>query len=160
MLQNYIRKSLNTRKEKSPITFFQYRSFYYYLQRWNFSRHYQFWGFVYLLLQWIVLHSSRMSLQPPGWYYSYTLYADCAQGIQVGNAPKGARTIFPILGGNFTGPRLSGVYNLWHTIPLVWVISWFISGSVLNLGADWGLTDSKGTFSADTRYHLQTKDGS
>jgi len=48
----------------------------------------------------------------PGLVFLYTLYADCAQGIQVGNAPKGARTIFPILGGNFTGPRLSGVYNL------------------------------------------------
>jgi hypothetical protein len=27
------------------------------------------------------------------------------------------------------------------------------------LGADWGLTDNKGTFNADTRYNLQTNDG-
>lgn len=29
----------------------------------------------------------------------------------------------------------------------------------MNLGADWGLTDRNGTFSADTRYQLQTDDG-
>ena len=28
-----------------------------------------------------------------------------------------------------------------------------------NLGADWGLVDGSGTFSADTRYHLETNDG-
>jgi hypothetical protein len=30
---------------------------------------------------------------------------------------------------------------------------------VLNVGADWGLIDKEGTFSADTRYQLQTDDG-
>jgi len=30
---------------------------------------------------------------------------------------------------------------------------------VLNLGADWGLVDKDGLFSADTRYQLQTDDG-
>lgn len=29
----------------------------------------------------------------------------------------------------------------------------------MNLGADWGLIDNNGTFSADTRYHLVTDDG-
>jgi hypothetical protein len=33
------------------------------------------------------------------------------------------------------------------------------TGKVLNLGADWGLIDKDGTFSADTRYQLQTDDG-
>ncbi|KAL2179562.1 uncharacterized protein P884DRAFT_157777, partial [Thermothelomyces heterothallicus CBS 202.75] len=33
------------------------------------------------------------------------------------------------------------------------------TGKVLNLGADWGLIDKDETFSADTRYHLQTDDG-
>jgi hypothetical protein len=33
------------------------------------------------------------------------------------------------------------------------------SGTILNLGADWGLTSSRGTFSADTRYNLRTSDG-
>ena len=27
-----------------------------------------------------------------------------------------------------------------------------------NLGADWGLTDNKGVFNADTRYHLKSND--
>jgi hypothetical protein len=34
-----------------------------------------------------------------------------------------------------------------------------ITGKVLDLGADWGLVDKNGTFSADTRYQLQTDDG-
>lgn len=35
-----------------------------------------------------------------------------------------------------------------------------MSGKILNLGADWGLTDPQtGVFSADTRYNLQTDDG-
>lgn len=33
------------------------------------------------------------------------------------------------------------------------------AGKVLNLGADWGLSDRFGTFHPDTRYHLQTDDG-
>ena len=32
-------------------------------------------------------------------------------------------------------------------------------GKILGIGADWGLSDSKGTFSPDTRYQLQTTDG-
>lgn len=32
-------------------------------------------------------------------------------------------------------------------------------GTILNLGADWGLVDNNGTFSADTRYGLNTTDG-
>ena len=49
---------------------------------------------------------------PPQLVFLYTLYADCAKAIDVGNGPKGMRTIFPIIGGNFTGPRLSGMSNL------------------------------------------------
>lgn len=29
----------------------------------------------------------------------------------------------------------------------------------MNVGADWSLTDAKGTFSPDTRYQLKTNDG-
>lgn len=32
-------------------------------------------------------------------------------------------------------------------------------GKVLNLGAEWGVTDSNGTFRADARYQLKTDDG-
>ena len=35
-----------------------------------------------------------------------------------------------------------------------------LPGTILNLGADWGLVDSKtGFFAPDTRYHFQTNDG-
>ena len=46
----------------------------------------------------------------------------------------------PIIGGTFAGPRLKG--------------------KILDVGADWGLTDIQtGIFSADTRYNFQTDDG-
>jgi hypothetical protein len=75
----------------------------------------------------------------PGLEYLYTLFADCEPGIFTSQTAKGLRTAIPIVGGNFTGPRLNG--------------------KVLDLGADWGLTDPQtGVFSADTRYNLQTND--
>jgi hypothetical protein len=33
------------------------------------------------------------------------------------------------------------------------------TGKILNLGADWRLTDSNGKFRPDARYHIQAKDG-
>lgn len=76
----------------------------------------------------------------PGLEYLYTAYADCDPPIFTSQTPKGLRTAIPIIGGNFTGPRLNG--------------------KILNLGADWGLTDPQtGLFSPDTRYNLQTDDG-
>ncbi|KAF2732600.1 hypothetical protein EJ04DRAFT_440675 [Polyplosphaeria fusca] len=75
----------------------------------------------------------------PSLTYLYTLNATLADGIPIGKGPKGDRVAIPITGGTFSGPKLNG--------------------KVLNLGADWGVTDSKGTFSADTRYNLQTDDG-
>ncbi|KAJ5765670.1 hypothetical protein N7520_005229 [Penicillium odoratum] len=54
--------------------------------------------------------------------------------------PSGIQKAIPIIGGNFTGPRLRG--------------------KILDLGADWGTTDPQtGIFSANTRYNLQTHDG-
>ncbi|RMZ71403.1 UPF0311 domain-containing [Pyrenophora seminiperda CCB06] len=68
------------------------------------------------------------------------MLANCSQGLYEMPVPHGLRTAIPIVGGEFTGPRLNG--------------------RVLNLGADWGLTDPRtGIFSADTRYQLQTYDG-
>ncbi|EOD51025.1 putative nucleoside-diphosphate-sugar epimerase protein [Neofusicoccum parvum UCRNP2] len=72
--------------------------------------------------------------------YLYTAFVDCAPGIYETQGPKGLRTAIPIIGGNFTGPRMNG--------------------KILNLGADWGTTDIQtGIFSADTRYQLQTDNG-
>ncbi|KAL2115186.1 hypothetical protein VTJ04DRAFT_10849 [Mycothermus thermophilus] len=75
----------------------------------------------------------------PGLTYLYSL--NCTLGVpySVGNGPHGNRVVIPITGGTFSGPRLKG--------------------RIANLGADWGLVDKDGLFSADTRYHLQTDDG-
>ncbi|AEO67596.1 26b93eb9-0beb-4bf3-b428-2f1ddc3b0f6f [Thermothielavioides terrestris] len=75
----------------------------------------------------------------PGLTYLYSLNCTLGPSIAVGSGPHGTRTVIPITGGTFSGPRLSG--------------------KVLDLGADWGLVDRNGTFSADTRYQLQTDDG-
>ncbi|KAK8085053.1 hypothetical protein PG997_006324, partial [Apiospora hydei] len=76
---------------------------------------------------------------PPGFEFLYTVNATLAPGIQIGPGPQGDRQAIPIIGGEFHGPKLNG--------------------KVLNLGADWGLTDQYGTFHPDTRYHFQTDDG-
>ncbi|EME85261.1 uncharacterized protein MYCFIDRAFT_122611, partial [Pseudocercospora fijiensis CIRAD86] len=77
---------------------------------------------------------------PPALEFLYTAYADCLNTIYETQGPKGIRQAIPIVGGNFTGPRLQG--------------------KILDLGADWGLKDPQtGIFSADTRYNLQTDDG-
>ncbi|KAF2200695.1 hypothetical protein GQ43DRAFT_441337 [Delitschia confertaspora ATCC 74209] len=81
---------------------------------------------------------------PPGLSYLYTLNCTLGAPIVVGASPTGTRVAIPIIGGTFSGPRLSG--------------------KVLNLGADWGLTttnphsSNSSTFHADTRYNLQTND--
>ncbi|KAL2268046.1 hypothetical protein VTJ83DRAFT_2892 [Remersonia thermophila] len=76
---------------------------------------------------------------PPGLTFLYSLNCTLGAAYSVGSGPHGNRVVIPITGGTFKGPRLSG--------------------KILNLGADWGLIDKDGLFSADTRYHLQTDDG-
>lgn len=76
----------------------------------------------------------------PALEYLYTALVDCTPRLFTDQTPAGLRTAIPIVGGNFTGPRLRG--------------------RILDLGADWGTTDpTTGVFSADTRYNLQTDDG-
>ncbi|KAI0478860.1 hypothetical protein GGR56DRAFT_689889 [Xylariaceae sp. FL0804] len=59
--------------------------------------------------------------------------------IDMGLAPQGSSKLIPIIGGSFDGPRMSG--------------------KILDVGGDWGLTDRFGTYHADTRYQLRTDDG-
>ncbi|KAK4149242.1 hypothetical protein C8A00DRAFT_38163 [Chaetomidium leptoderma] len=94
-----------------------------------------------LLTTLLCLSTSALGATPaaPGLTYLYSLTCTLGQALDVGKGPHGTRTVIPITGGTFSGPRLSG--------------------KVLNLGADWGLVDTEGTFSADTRYQLQTDDG-
>lgn len=44
----------------------------------------------------------------PALNFLYTLYAVCGNPIYRSEGPRGIRTAIPILGGNFTGPRLNG----------------------------------------------------
>jgi len=77
---------------------------------------------------------------PPGLTFLYTCYAICDNRLYTTQGPRGLRTTIPIIGGNFTGPRLRG--------------------QILDVGADWGVTDPQtGIFSADTRYNFLTDDG-
>ncbi|KAJ5936656.1 hypothetical protein N7466_003106 [Penicillium verhagenii] len=72
--------------------------------------------------------------------FLYTAYVICAPSVYEFQTPAGIQAAIPIIGGNFTGPRLKG--------------------KILDLGADWGTADPQtGIFSANTRYNLQTHDG-
>ncbi|BCS27244.1 DUF3237 domain-containing protein [Aspergillus puulaauensis] len=83
---------------------------------------------------------SAASPQPPELSYLYTAFVYCKGSLMNEDGPRGIRRAIPIVGGNFTGPRLSG--------------------SILDVGADWGTVDPKTEiFSADTRYNLRTGDG-
>jgi hypothetical protein len=69
----------------------------------------------------------------------YTSRIDIAPLLDVGNAPYGQRRIISIMGGAFSGPRLSG--------------------RVLPGGADWQIVRSDGIVEVDARYTLETDDG-
>lgn len=60
--------------------------------------------------------------------------------IELGLVPHGRRRIVPILGGTFEGPAVKGL--------------------VLPGGADWQVIRGDGVAELDTRYTLQTDDGS
>ncbi|KAL4781457.1 hypothetical protein BJX76DRAFT_335469 [Aspergillus varians] len=46
---------------------------------------------------------------PPELSYLYTAFVHCKGTLMNGDGPRGIRTAIPIVGGNFTGPRLSGM---------------------------------------------------
>jgi hypothetical protein len=65
---------------------------------------------------------------------------NCTSNYSFGEGSMGIRSTIPIMGGNSTGPRLSG--------------------KIFDVGADWGTTDPQtGILTANTRYHLQTDNG-
>jgi hypothetical protein len=67
------------------------------------------------------------------------LEVDLAPIREMGQARAGHRRIVPIVGGRVTGPKLSG--------------------TILNLGADWQTIFADGTAELDTRYGFETDDG-
>ncbi|KAG9193510.1 hypothetical protein G6011_03545 [Alternaria panax] len=77
---------------------------------------------------------------PPQMTLIYHMEAYLGERFSLGSIPTGQeRLVIPIVGGTFKGPR--------------------ISGKVLNLGADWRLTDAQGKLRPDARYNIQTDDG-
>jgi len=71
---------------------------------------------------------------PPTLTHLYTMNCTIGASISIGQGPIYNRVALPIVGGTFSGPKLSG--------------------TIANLGADWGITGSDGVFHPDTRYHL------
>ncbi|EUC36952.1 hypothetical protein COCCADRAFT_86942 [Bipolaris zeicola 26-R-13] len=77
---------------------------------------------------------------PPQLTLLYRMEALLSPPINIEDIPYGqTRSIIPIIGGTFKGPRLSG--------------------KILNIGADWLLVDNSGKTRPDTRYVLQTDAG-
>ncbi|KAF2621105.1 hypothetical protein BU25DRAFT_380168 [Macroventuria anomochaeta] len=78
--------------------------------------------------------------QPPKMTLLYHMEVQLGERFSLGPVPNGQeRIVIPIVGGTFKGLKLSG--------------------KVLNLGADWRLTDVDGKIRPDARYNIQTDDG-
>jgi hypothetical protein len=75
----------------------------------------------------------------PTLHLLYTSRIEIAEPLTVGKAPYGERRIINILGGEFSGPRLSG--------------------RILPGGADWQIVRSDGIAEVEARYTLETDDG-
>ena len=80
------------------------------------------------------------AVQPPKLTLVMTLRVQVGPPMEVGEVPRGRRRIIPILGGTFEGPN--------------------IRGKVLAGGADWQIVRADGLAELDTRYALQTEQGS
>ncbi|KAJ0114557.1 hypothetical protein J7T55_004801 [Diaporthe amygdali] len=76
---------------------------------------------------------------PPALTYLFTANITSGPTISLGSTPLGDRVFEPIIGGSFTGPKLSG--------------------TVASGGGDAGLVDANGAFNPDVVYVLQTSDG-
>lgn len=79
------------------------------------------------------------ALPPPKLVHVCDLAVELGPIIELGSGRAGARRIVPIIGGTVEGPA--------------------ISGTVLDLGADWQTIYTSGTADLSTRYALQTHDG-
>jgi hypothetical protein len=71
--------------------------------------------------------------------FLYTLVAELAPPIPIGDIPHGQRLVIPVTGGTFEGPRLRG--------------------KVLPGGGDWLLIRADGVAELDVRGTLATDDG-
>ena len=67
------------------------------------------------------------------------LEVDLAPIRELGSGRAGKRRIIPIIGGRASGP--------------------YVTGRILNLGADWQTVFADGVAELDTRYAIETEDG-
>ncbi|KAL5340790.1 hypothetical protein BJX70DRAFT_360406 [Aspergillus crustosus] len=58
------------------------------------------------------VNAASIEPPPPGLSYLYTAFVHCRGTLMNEDGPRGTRRAIPIVGGNFTGPRLSGTYIL------------------------------------------------
>jgi len=84
--------------------------------------------------------SKDVSPPPPTLTYAMTLRVAVGNPTEFGEVPRGRRRVIPILGGTFEGAN--------------------ISGTVVPGGADWQIVRADGLTELDTRYTLQTDNGS
>lgn len=107
--------------------------------------------------------------QPSAPALTYLFSANITSGatVPIGSTPWGDRVFEPIVGGSFSGPKLSGKTHEEGAAKLLRhsprkctaKLNPISSGTVASGGVDWGLVDANGGFSPDVVYVLQTHDG-
>ena len=66
-------------------------------------------GCIALFLASVASIASATTPATPGLTYLYSLNCTLGQALPVGEGPRGTRTVIPITGGTFSGPKLSGM---------------------------------------------------
>jgi hypothetical protein len=65
-------------------------------------------GCVALLLASVASIASAATPATPGLTYLYSLNCTLGEALPVGEGPRGTRTVIPITGGTFSGPKMTG----------------------------------------------------
>ncbi|KAK4448822.1 hypothetical protein QBC34DRAFT_464694 [Podospora aff. communis PSN243] len=75
---------------------------------------------------------------PPGVAFLYNANITVGLTVDVGSIPAGNVSVIPVIGGALVGPK--------------------ISGKILAIGADWGLSTPQGFYYSDMRAQIRTMD--
>ncbi|KAK4222452.1 hypothetical protein QBC38DRAFT_519196 [Podospora fimiseda] len=75
---------------------------------------------------------------PPGVTFLYNANITVGLSVDVGSIPAGNVTVIPVIGGALIGPK--------------------VSGKILAIGADWGLSTPQGSYYTDMRAQIRTMD--
>ncbi|KAK4169889.1 hypothetical protein QBC43DRAFT_340448 [Cladorrhinum sp. PSN259] len=75
---------------------------------------------------------------PPGVAFLYNANITVGLSVDVGAIPSGNVTVIPVIGGALIGPK--------------------VSGKILAIGADWGLSTPQGAYYSDMRAQIRTMD--